>query len=1077
MNKKDNFPQFVSNAPCGKDLFEGKSQEKIASAIEHDITTGEKKIIGIDGGWGAGKSNVVKIVESKLPGDNYVFFVYDVWGHQQDLQRRSILEELVAFLIEKNFLKDKDEWECRLKKLTGKTVETKIQSIPKVSFGILCSFIVIILLPALAPLADFLNESFGLNKIWTLVLPFLFFIIIYVCYLIHALCNDAKGRCLGIALSNMIAIYRDKEIENSQTEFTHERNPSVIDFSKFIDMISKAITDKKHIVLVFDNMDRLPIEKVKELWASLHILFANRDICPHDNVHVIVPFDRNHIKSTFRNDGSEESYGDDYINKTFDIVYRVAPPILSDWKKFFFIKWQEANLKCSEEEYNHVVQIYDLLRVDSTPRSIIVFVNEFVAIKRQLEENIPDRYIAIFILKKNEILYDSQKNKNSDKTPFVSRLKNPQRSILDKSFLGPLKNIYQNDDDLSKYIAALVYQIPSSRAIQIIYANQMRLALENANKEDLKFIQDNESSFNALLDSVLVDLMNPENAAIALGYIDQEKFGTKYQSIWDELYSLCRIRSLSIDNEKLLESHSLLIRNISEKESFIKLILRNIVEQEDSKFNIIGYYDVLCEISDILNNFGIKITPLLPDKKVSAEVFLKLLAHAQEGCSGIKISTDLTSLDDFLQKKESKELQSIEAICYAEAEVRHAMIKFCQKLQTLSRQCANDQGRLPIIIKLLTSVSPKLVDHGLNDNQVTTQFAARKKTDIGYYDFLCMRIARVDKFENRYISQFEEALRNVDSTHIQSIVCLINKHISFGDMLVHLPVMKKYPTYIAVLKDIITNWRGTHSATIEKILPDITKYANILEVDENILWDRLSQLENPTLDLKDVPKFLPLDTLISAKKSRSALSKYCVERAQNYFSNLSDEDWKKCLSNHESYGIEQFIAITGKWSASLSECVKQILCGIADKSIPLPQNSKWSEFIDYIVATGHSVNAIFNSVIDTILTGSGIDDKQFIFWGEWLLQYGILTGRQDVLRKIFPIGILKRPEAVNIILKYKEKMPAILDAAGDDSIEFKNAIIEIIVADEKSPLCSLADFLSIKVEASVKDSQGEKTVK
>ena len=91
-------------------------------------------------------------------------------------------------------------------------------------------------------------------------------------------------------------------------------------------------------------------------------------------------------------------------------------------------------------------------------------------------------------------------------------------------------------------------------------------------------------------------------------------------------------------------------------------------------------------------------------------------------------------------------------------------------------------------------------------------------------------------------------------------------------MLVHLPVMKKYPTYIAVLKDIIKNWRGTHSATIEKILPDITKYADILEVDENILWDRLSQLENPTLDLKDVPKFLPLVTLISAKKSRTVLN-------------------------------------------------------------------------------------------------------------------------------------------------------------------------------------------------------------
>ena len=35
------------------------------------------------------------------------------------------------------------------------------------------------------------------------------------------------------------------------------------------------------------------------------------------------------------NGKSEKDFADDYINKTFDLVYRVSLPILSNWKDFF----------------------------------------------------------------------------------------------------------------------------------------------------------------------------------------------------------------------------------------------------------------------------------------------------------------------------------------------------------------------------------------------------------------------------------------------------------------------------------------------------------------------------------------------------------------------------------------------------------------------------------------------------------------------------------------------------------------------------------------------------------------------
>ena len=109
--------EFLSNKPSGKDLFDGQSQEKVAEAIKQHINDIDSKptpeleleadkalprIIGIEGSWGSGKSNTILQLQEKLKSD--YFFTYDAWGNQEDLQRRSLLQQLTMKLVDDEML-------------------------------------------------------------------------------------------------------------------------------------------------------------------------------------------------------------------------------------------------------------------------------------------------------------------------------------------------------------------------------------------------------------------------------------------------------------------------------------------------------------------------------------------------------------------------------------------------------------------------------------------------------------------------------------------------------------------------------------------------------------------------------------------------------------------------------------------------------------------------------------------------------------------------------------------------------------------------------------------------------------
>ena len=229
------------------------------------------------------------------------------------------------------------------------------------------------------------------------------------------------------------------------------------------------------LVLVFDNFDRLPKDKILQLWSSIHVFFSENK---YENIKVIIPFDREHIRNAFIDLNSKEekeefgnSYSEDYINKTFDVVYRVAPPILTDWKGFFEEKWKQ----CFGEDYNvneftRTRQVYELLNNKITPREIIVLINEIASLKVLHNFIIPANYLALFVINK----------------PII--LKNPIPEITNPTYLKGLEFIYKNDENLPKYITSIVYQLEPENSLEKRALNQAARELLIAQTSCWEFI-------------------------------------------------------------------------------------------------------------------------------------------------------------------------------------------------------------------------------------------------------------------------------------------------------------------------------------------------------------------------------------------------------------------------------------------------------------------------------------------------------------------------------------------------------------------------------------------------------------
>ena len=267
------------------------------------------------------------------------------------MQRRSILELLTSKLIDDGILSGNAtikvkgggtktvSWSEKLKYLLARKTETVTEKYPLISNGMVAAFLVAVLTPIFTFIAYAVKPTpttwwFSLLSIIIAALP----VLIALCVWKWAYSKDHK-----YGWSYMLAIYQDKVEKDVCYETLSEDEPTVYEFKTWMQDISDFIKEKgqRKLVLVFDNMDRLPAEKVKELWSSIHTFFADSGF---ENVWAVIPFDETHLACAFGDETDEQTkqLTKYFINKTFPIVYRVAPPVITDYRSIFNKLFVEA---------------------------------------------------------------------------------------------------------------------------------------------------------------------------------------------------------------------------------------------------------------------------------------------------------------------------------------------------------------------------------------------------------------------------------------------------------------------------------------------------------------------------------------------------------------------------------------------------------------------------------------------------------------------------------------------------------------------------------------------------------------
>ena len=193
------YPKYLDIKPCGQDLFHGGAHTNIANKIAQIVQSKNGiQIIGLDGCWGSGKSNIIEIIKDKLNPRQFRIFIYDAWGHKEDFKRRSILEELTTFLTGKYVHNQKEydsiligeNWEKDKQAVLGIKRETETISMPKLSLGIIISVLAIILTPILELLSTEIENIYG--KVFVMLIPILALLFLLIDNFVKHLPNKDK---------------------------------------------------------------------------------------------------------------------------------------------------------------------------------------------------------------------------------------------------------------------------------------------------------------------------------------------------------------------------------------------------------------------------------------------------------------------------------------------------------------------------------------------------------------------------------------------------------------------------------------------------------------------------------------------------------------------------------------------------------------------------------------------------------------------------------------------------------------------------------------------------------------------
>ncbi|MBC8430953.1 MAG: hypothetical protein H8D96_03440 [Desulfobacterales bacterium] len=542
--------RLIDDTPADEDLLAFHDDigphERVARTIAELISSPEEsggKTIGLEGGWGAGKTTVIKMIEKQLSdNEDITVLSFDAWAHEGDPLRRTYLESLIQHFKSIGWV-DKIEWNKTLDKLAKRRRVTTTRTIPKTTILGTLFVISAFLVPLGVP---FLETSlskgitFGSSRpiSWSFVFGLLFTtapFLVLIGNLVRTVFkrnvnknageSSDKSQDDGKEISDW-AFITGNAITETKQDTTETPEPTSIEFEgDFRKLMREALPENsnKKAAIVLDNLDRVDPKDALSIWATLQTFLQDRNTRKEqwfDKLWIIVPYDpiglrqlwdkRDTISETLDMKEEDPASGhevdepvmsDSFIDKSFQLRFEVPPPVLSNWKEYLKKLVSEALPTHPEEDRHTIYRVFNVCRAKDgeapTPRELKLYVNQIGAIHRQWGDDFHIGHVAYYVILR-------RKQSNIRKGLLEGAL--PHSKI--KSILPP---------NLEANLAGLTFNVQARLGQQLLLRDPINSALTENDAEGLQKLEKlHADAFLAVLEDEATSMLADSDAKIVV---------------------------------------------------------------------------------------------------------------------------------------------------------------------------------------------------------------------------------------------------------------------------------------------------------------------------------------------------------------------------------------------------------------------------------------------------------------------------------------------------------------------------------------------------------------------------------
>lgn len=1022
--KSEKFPIFLSNKPLGEDKFEGGAQQKTAENIINLIQQDyfSPKVIGVEGDWGAGKSNLIELIRSKID-KKYFTFIFDVWGNQEDLTRKSFLEQLVNQLIDESCLNNKVHIENIKDDLLAKKSKKKNEKTP-----IIRPFWLVMVLSVI--IYGFLNSlysnifkdldlittvNFGVWKSLILIYSIPVLLFVYSMFLIFKEYKNYKklnpNKSFWDIISYITYWFQGKEIVTTESETYLEDEPSVYRFRDYFKRIEEEVSkSERKLIIVFDNLDRLEKNKIKSLWSSIHTFFSETK----DNLDswVIIPYNKEELINHLNDDKSQET-GIGFIEKSIPINFRITPPVVREWENYFNEKLLEAfgNIEISENDKFLLIKIFDNYYSRTIkPRQIINYINSIVSLYLQWETEVKDGQIRIFHLAIFGLAKDII-------------VKEPVKEILSHEYLKKINSekLFDFDTELDKIISAITFGVPLEMADEVLIFKGIKNIISGGNDNIGLFSQHRAFKFYFHRAYYEVDIREKINSVTKiLNNLDSVFSHQESQDYWKNYTK--ELLTLEEEFDEFKEYHKeILLKNedVSMKENVIKKILDSCNSQvSNDDHNTESYYSVvILEIEKFIedNDLQLEILKFLKPVKFSAGSFIDFVDEISDEYKKYKINCPENEIVEFFENN-SKEIV-LEGMSN-----NTNTLKIIKKNENYKFEKINNSAKIAIksiswdntvniknCINILQTLNEKPLKLKLSNSFYSILNQSRLDEDEIYIDAFCIAISNFD-----VSSPYINALSVLPEEKINKVSEKIEWYFSYGDLLkliVNNQTAKAYDSFKKIAYNLTINNYGTSKLSLDWVLKN---YADIISIifdsDKEKEESFINKLKGWSSSITTKPSEIDKKFFTHFNKQENTLIKNITDKSVEYFNGLSKVQYFEMMKNKDDIDFIIFKSLVenkliNSFNNEFYSAYDDFLKGVSTGEISIPSPGFWDGLID--ILSGNKLKSYFTSLRDYFLEHDDMSEDEIYFFEKGLIKYGNLDKKIDSIALKFVLPMIK----------------------------------------------------------------------